>query len=112
MSDPDFDLDDYVNQIENAIHAAYEAGHPHSEIYGRIESLLYRLNSDHEPRIDTPDAFEAELEALTQSAYIETSDVIRVLDEKRAELESIGANAPEEGDALPAESDEATDPDG
>ncbi|MFB6173313.1 MAG: hypothetical protein ABEI39_01590 [Halobacteriales archaeon] len=89
-------LEEYVNQIRNTIHAAYEAGHPHGEIYSEVESLLFELRGDHSPQIDSKDAFARELDGLLTNAYIATDDAIEVLEEKAEDLEGIGEEAPEE----------------
>jgi len=121
MSDPDpnYSLDQYINQLKNTIHAAYGDGYDRTEIHNRFEGLLFELRDDHQPRIDSMEELEAELDLFLRDAYLPTDQVIEVLEAKVEELEGIGGEPQIDPDAevsgdvdeiLPADGDEELPP--
>lgn len=102
----EIDLDVYINEIRNTIHAAYEEGHAREDVHGEVESLFFELREEYDPTIDTPEAFADELDGLTRNAYVRTDEVIEVLGEKIDELEAIGEKADEwDEELMPAPED-------
>jgi hypothetical protein len=119
MSDPNYSLDQYITQLKNTVHAAYEDGYDRTELHNRFEGLLFELREDHQPRIDTPEELRAELDLFLRDAYLPTDQVIEVLEAKIEELEGIGGEPQIDPDAgvssdvdevLPADGDEELPP--
>jgi len=95
--EPNYTLDQYITQLRNTVHAAYEDGYDRTEIHNRFEGLLFELREEHEPRIDSPEELRAELDLFLRDAYLPTGEVVDVLEAKAEELEGIG----EEADDVP-----------
>ncbi|MFB6295466.1 MAG: hypothetical protein ABEH66_01330 [Halobacteriales archaeon] len=93
--DPNYTLDQYITQLRNTVHAAYEDGYDRAEIHNRFEGLLFELREEHEPRIDSPEKLRAELDLFLRDAYLPTGEVVDVLRAKAEELEGIGEEAGE-----------------
>ena len=103
MSDPNHSLEEYVTQLRNTIHAAYEDGYDPAEVHNRFEGLLFELREDHQPRIDTREDLAAELDLFLRDAYLPADQVIDVLEATIDDLEALG------GDADPALSEDDAD---
>jgi len=102
--DPNYTLDQYITQLRNTVHAAYEDGYDRAEIHNRFEGLLFELREEHEPRIDSSEELRAELDLFLRDAYLPTSEVADVLRAKAEELEAIGEEAPFDADGdVPAD---------
>lgn len=95
MADQESELDAYVNQIRNTIHAAHGASFEPRKIHERLEGLLFEFYENYDPRIESKEELETELEQVLRQSYLATDEVIEVLETKVSELEQIGTEMPE-----------------
>jgi hypothetical protein len=104
-TDPDTDLDVYVDDIRTTIEAAVQAGHPENEVRSRLDTLFAEVLAEYDHQIESRESLAEELDALVRNAYLPADEVGAVLRSKVEELDALGGDAPEFDELVQSEVD-------